>query len=1641
MAVFSFLSSERKRRGRIIPKRQTKPKRWRALRTAPRLENLEDRVVPAGTWTALTNLVPSSTGTGTMMLLTDGTVMAQGGSVVKTWYQLKPDSTGSYVNGTWSQLASMSLERLYMGSNVLPDGRVFVVGGEYSGPGGAQNFTNTGEIYNPLTNSWTSIQNFPQSRFGDDPTEVLADGRILGGYLSGPQTYLYNPATNTWTAAGTKLRNDQSDEETWVMLPDHSILSYDVFSSINLGVGHAQRYVPSTNTWVDTGNLPALLSTSAVGFELGPTFLLPDGRVFQIGANSKTAYYNPSSNTWTAGPDVPNSLAADDAPGAVLPNGHILFAADTPLFRGPTSVFEFDPTTNTYTNVTPPSSVLSLTGPSYPTRMVVLPTGQVLMTNGSSTRLAVYTPDGSANAAWKPTITSIAPNGDGSYTLTGTQLNGLSEGASYGDDAEMSSNYPIVRLVDNVTGKVSYARTFGWTAQVATGSTPVSTQFTLPAGVNLATSSVSVVANGIASAPFVFGLQVAGATPSDGTFGSVANVRVTFNMPIQPATFTTDQASLVDPTGNAIPVTINPVGGSNNTQFDVSFNAQTTLGVYTLTVGPNILDLKGNAMDQDGDGVGGQVPDDQFVDKFSIQGPKVIASSPSGSALPSNVDHVRVTFSEPMDPTTFGTDQVSFTGPNGPIPIKDVVTVDGSTSTQFDVLFDPVAATGTYDMVIGPNVQDFFGNAMDQNGNFVTGEVPGDQYEAKFSLQGPKIIASSIAPGTTPSFLPGTLTSVQVTFNEPMDPTTFGNDQVVFTAPDGSTFLATDIVTVAGSNSTKFNILFAANVTGSYVMTIGPNIRDAFGNAMDQNGNLNTGEIPDDQYVLKFNVLGPRINFSTTIGDNTNQLFNDVRVTFNEPMDPTTFTADQVVFTGPGGSTIPVTSITPVAGTNNTQFDLGFAPQGKIGNYTMTIGPDVEDPFGNQMDQNGNLKPGEIPGDQFVTKFTVFGPRINLTTPSSSLEPITSLRVTFSKPIDVTTFTPAKIASFRGPNGPLGISGIFAVPGTNFTQFDVDFLPQSTTGTYTMVIGPDIHDLAGSAMDQNGNLIPGEVPGDQFTATFSFGSFRITTSSVGGNSLPGLDHVRLTFNEPVNPATFTPAQIVSLTGPGGALTVNAVTAVPFTNNTQFDVSFDPLGTTGKYSLVVAPTMQDLYGNKLDQNSNLITGEDPADRFTMTFGILGPKVTGAGSLKSGLHTISGVRLTFNEPMDPTSFTLDQAVLQSPTGATIPITDVSPVDGSVNVQFDVSFAPQSTGGSYTLTVGPNVLDGFGNAMDQNGNLIPGEIPGDQFVTKFDPSQTIALFVGSSSTGWNDGSLLITQVSTSQFATRSFAGFDEIWIDNTVFNRDPNVYNRAADLAAFVSAGGGLVTDAAFTDYGFAPNAGTIKAVGGFSGNDVKETTLGKSHPILAGITDAGLSNWFNSWHSYFSATGGMDVLATSSDPTQALILAGTFGSGRLVYFGLDPTFHWPAGQSVQLMRQAAQWASAFHPGVEPPGGSGGFPGTPSVAPPAPAGEDASPADRAFASIGKQTVLASRSSLDGVLAVNALTRTSSTTGWTVLKGPSVPAASSYGASAMDPLIGPAPREELPLSLAGVNPEARSATDPFDSLADFGEVWNWEA
>ena len=461
-----------------------------------------------GTWIKLNN--NPGFAAGTMLLLTDGTVMCQESGGVR-WSKLTPDDSGSYINGTWTPLAPMLNTRLYYASAVLRDGRVIVCGGEYSNAGSE---TNKCEIYDPVSDTWTALA--PPAGWtnvGDAAACLLPDGRLLMGYYQGVKTAIFDPVAGTWSAGPDK--GDSASEETWTLLPDGTVLTVQCSN-----VPFAEKYLPSSNKWVKAGKLVANLVENA-SLEIGPAVALPDGRAFCVGATNHTALYTPPANpsqqgTWAAGPDFPSigheTLGAKDAPGCLLPNGRVLCVAGPvdgvrDSYLGPTYFFEFDGTKLVRVNEPP-----NATGVPYEGRMLVLPSARVLFAAGTDA-IYNYIPDKTTYpAAWRPVITSVPAfmfPGTG-HTLQGRQITGLSHASVYGDDATMASNYPIVRL-KHANGKVYYCRTTGHsTMGIATGAALHTTNFHVPASVPGGSVEITVVSNGIASQPVsahVFGFH------------------------------------------------------------------------------------------------------------------------------------------------------------------------------------------------------------------------------------------------------------------------------------------------------------------------------------------------------------------------------------------------------------------------------------------------------------------------------------------------------------------------------------------------------------------------------------------------------------------------------------------------------------------------------------------------------------------------------------------------------------------------------------------------------------------------------------------------------------------------------------------------------------------------------------------------------------------------------------------------------------------------------------------------------------------------------------------------------------------------------------------------------------------------------
>ena len=496
-------------------------------RVAARVDVLENRQLLAGVFTQLTNPIPNGA-SGTMMLLTDGTVMVRGVETPRLqpfgnlnlngiglsneWHKLTPDNLGNYLNGTWSPMASMNNERLGAGSVVLPSGKVFVVGGEWSGvvpdpaleadPQLVQTSTGRSEIYDPVTDTWTETAPFPKDPirgFGSPvgPTVLLKNGLVMSGFTWTSGTYLYDPASDTWGATDSKFFS--SDEETWITLPDGSVLAYSSW-----GTTFADRYNPTTGVWTSTGPVPVSLLGPGPDNKIGVGTLLPNGNAILLGGNGKSAIYRPSSNTWITGPSLPGGIGSTDSPGVMLPNGKFLFMAGSIAApQGPSKLYEYSYVTNTFTDVTSSAPAGLFANPQDMGHMLMLPNGHVLFNIGAE--VWDYTPQaivGNPQAGWAPTMTGILQVGSSdTFILSGTRLTGISEGAIYGDDEGVATNYPIVRL-QNSLGVIKYARTTNWTPGVAQGNSTV--QFKMPAGFPVTgTYQITVIANGIPSIPTV----------------------------------------------------------------------------------------------------------------------------------------------------------------------------------------------------------------------------------------------------------------------------------------------------------------------------------------------------------------------------------------------------------------------------------------------------------------------------------------------------------------------------------------------------------------------------------------------------------------------------------------------------------------------------------------------------------------------------------------------------------------------------------------------------------------------------------------------------------------------------------------------------------------------------------------------------------------------------------------------------------------------------------------------------------------------------------------------------------------------------------------------------------------------------------
>jgi len=432
--------------------------------------------------------------------------------------------------------------------------------------------------------------------------------------------------------------------------------------------------------------------------------------------------------------------------------------------------------------------------------------------------------------------------------------------------------------------------------------------------------------------------------------------------------------------------------------------------------------------------------------------------------------YIEVTF---IDRSGTGLDASTITDPEQEFALTgaaaQLVTVDGAATWVEDTIYRYTFTSG---FGVGEVDVEFLAEAWADNAGG-TNEAETESFTVlPADVTGPRIIDFSPAAPQPPG-----LDAFEVTFNEAISAGSFMAGDVTITGPDAGDVPVTDISHVTGN---KYRVSFnPQQAAGSYAVQIGPDVRDLSGNRMDQDADGHNGE-PEDVYSGQFAIIsGLIITGHEPITEQVGTV-DHADVTFNEEIEGSTFTADDVIIVGPGAGVVDIDSV--YWETGNT-YRIYFAEQNRAGVYALVVGPDIETPTGGKMNQDGDSNEGEKTDDSYWGIFTIAmsGLRISSHTPSGTEPPgVAHVDVTFTEDIVLDTFDVDDV-DMTGPNGAITPTQVVHVVDETYR---IVFPEQRDNGTYTLRIGPDIEAPAGCLMNQDGDTIPGEATDDQYRATF-----------------------------------------------------------------------------------------------------------------------------------------------------------------------------------------------------------------------------------------------------------------------------------------------------------------------------------------------------------------------------------------------------------------------------------------------------------------------------------------------------------------------------------------------------------------------------
>ncbi|HYO68753.1 MAG TPA: kelch repeat-containing protein [Archangium sp.] len=262
-----------------------------------------------GTWSVTGALASARSGHTATLLNGTGDVLVVSGTTAEVF---NPYSNVSVPTG------APIYERTRHTATPLSSSKVLVTGGWI---GSAPLYwRRTAEVYDQTTGTWTATSNTMSTPRGNHTATLLDSGKVLvvGGYSTEGETNtaeLFDPATNTWSPAASAPT--ASDSHTATLLYSGKVLVTGGKTYASGALQTAQEYDPATNTWA---TLPAM-NKARTGHA---AVRLYSGKVLIVGGGQEQVeFYDPySSLPWSLGPAIPSGASADSS--TLLYSGEVL---------------------------------------------------------------------------------------------------------------------------------------------------------------------------------------------------------------------------------------------------------------------------------------------------------------------------------------------------------------------------------------------------------------------------------------------------------------------------------------------------------------------------------------------------------------------------------------------------------------------------------------------------------------------------------------------------------------------------------------------------------------------------------------------------------------------------------------------------------------------------------------------------------------------------------------------------------------------------------------------------------------------------------------------------------------------------------------------------------------------------------------------------------------------------------------------------------------------------------------------------------------------------------------------------------------------------------------------------------------------